>query len=227
MKELTKIFNITESDKGTKTNPSHGFSEIYDDYLVSNKNNITKVLEIGVCSGKSLIGWSFYFPNAKIIGLDREDKSWLNTDKIQTIILDQSNEEHLKEFASKIKHKNYFFDLIVDDGSHHMKDQQITLANFFPLLKSGGIYILEDLHTSLCENGKEMYEKNIEIYDDKSNTTLNYLKEFPRDSVYLNKEQNEYLLDNIKEVKIYERENFYIGSEKYQNKSITSIIIKK
>ena len=41
------------------------------------------------------------------------------------------------------------FDLIVDDASHRMRDQQLTLAATFALLKPCGIYVLEDIHTSL------------------------------------------------------------------------------
>ena len=41
------------------------------------------------------------------------------------------------------------FDLIVDDASHRMRDQQLTLAATFARLKPCGIYVLEDIHTSL------------------------------------------------------------------------------
>ena len=40
------------------------------------------------------------------------------------------------------------FDIILDDGGHKM-DQQITSFRvLFPILKSGGVYIIEDLGTS-------------------------------------------------------------------------------
>lgn len=41
------------------------------------------------------------------------------------------------------------FDLIIEDGSHRHADQQMNLALLMPLLKPGGLYFLEDLHTSL------------------------------------------------------------------------------
>lgn len=40
------------------------------------------------------------------------------------------------------------FDIIIDDGSHLPATQIATLANFWPLVKPGGIYCLEDLHES-------------------------------------------------------------------------------
>jgi len=38
------------------------------------------------------------------------------------------------------------FDIIIDDGSHRMSDQQQTFINLFD--KANLFYILEDLHTS-------------------------------------------------------------------------------
>ena len=40
------------------------------------------------------------------------------------------------------------FDVIVDDGSHLHRDQQISLGLLFPLLRPGGTFVVEDSHTS-------------------------------------------------------------------------------
>ncbi|CAF4149086.1 unnamed protein product [Adineta steineri] len=49
---------------------------------------------------------------------------------------------------NNVKSKYGYFDVIVDDGGHTM-DQQITsLINLIPQVKSGGIYVIEDLLTS-------------------------------------------------------------------------------
>jgi len=37
------------------------------------------------------------------------------------------------------------FDIIIDDGSHMGRDQQLTLKHLMPFLNPGGIYIIEDL----------------------------------------------------------------------------------
>ena len=39
------------------------------------------------------------------------------------------------------------FDIIIDDGGHTMKQQQISLGILFFAVKSGGYYVIEDLHT--------------------------------------------------------------------------------
>jgi demethylmacrocin O-methyltransferase len=40
------------------------------------------------------------------------------------------------------------FDLIVEDGSHMHRDQQMNIALLFPLVRPGGYYVIEDIHSS-------------------------------------------------------------------------------
>ena len=40
------------------------------------------------------------------------------------------------------------FDLIVEDGSHMHRDQQMNLAVLYPLVRPGGWYVIEDIHSS-------------------------------------------------------------------------------
>ena len=39
---------------------------------------------------------------------------------------------------------NENFDIIIDDGSHNIRDQIITMNIFFEKLKAGGLYVIED-----------------------------------------------------------------------------------
>lgn len=222
MKGLTLLANKYKSDKGTTTSFCHEFSEVYDDHLKEKVDSYMNILEIGVNDGASLKMWYDYFPNAKIYGLDINDKNEFNNDRIKCIKLDQSNEDELKNFIDII---NIEYDFIIDDGSHHMKDQQITLAYLFKLLKPGGIYVIEDLHTSLCENGTDVYGRPIEVHNNGNNTTLNFLEKKPYNSVYLNNELNLYLQNNIKDVKIFKKNNLKVPKV-YKEMSITSIINK-
>lgn len=41
-----------------------------------------------------------------------------------------------------------YFDVIVDDGGHSMKQQITSLTHLFEKVRSGGIYVIEDLETS-------------------------------------------------------------------------------
>jgi len=223
--DLNSLFNKYQSDKGTEIGPKHSYASFYEKYLEPIKNNSLLILEIGVCHGKSLNTWYEYLPNSIIIGLDIEDKSKYNNDRIYTFQLDQSQPSQLVNFYNECISKGYEFDVILDDGSHHMFDQQITLGYLFPLLKSKGIYFIEDLHTSLADNGYPLYGKYIDIHENRKNTTLYYLME-SFNSIYLNPEQNRYLNENIDIIEIHNK--FNPNQEpQYKFRSITSALVKK
>ena len=222
MSKLIDILDKYETDKGTIHGHEHGFSKFYEKYFEKIKN-CQNILEIGVGEGASLYSWQEYFKEAFIFGADCVDKSEYNTDKIKCFILDQSDKSSLQKF---VDNNNITFDLIIDDGSHHMKDQQLTLGYLFPILKPGGLYILEDLHTSLATNGHMMYGKPLEIYEDHSNTTLYYLNNMDKGSIYLTETQNNYILKNILNIEFFTNEHYYPGGHFFQNKSITSAILK-
>jgi hypothetical protein len=222
---LTSLFNQYYSDKGNQVGPKHNYAEFYEKYLLNKREEQLLILEIGICGGKSLNAWYEYFPNAVIIGLDIDDKSEFNNDRIFTFKLDQSDISHLENFTKECVEKGYEFDIILDDGSHHMFDQQVTLGYLFPLLKSNGLYFIEDLHTSLADPNYPLYGKPLDIHINRSNTTLFYLME-SLNSVYLTKEQNQYLQNNILTVDIH---NYFNPNQEsqYKFRSITSVLIKK
>lgn len=56
----------------------HDFCNSYEKEL---NKNIKELWEIGVLDGASLRMWSEYYPSAKIIGFDIEDKSKLSFNK--------------------------------------------------------------------------------------------------------------------------------------------------
>ena len=106
-----------------------------------------------------------------------------------------------------------------------MLDQQITLGHLFPVLKSGGVYFIEDLHTSLADNAFPLYGKYLEVQENRKNTTLYYLME-SLNSIYLSPEQNKYLQENIDVIEIHNKFNQYQELQ-YKFRSITSAITKK
>jgi hypothetical protein len=220
---LTELANKYKSDKGTLHGSCHGFTKFYNQYLSTLRNTTSNILEIGINDGASLKMWEEYFPNSIIYGLDIDDKSEFDTNRIVTNLLDQSNNEHLEYFSNNI---GVEFDFIIDDGSHHISDQQLTFFYLFKLLKPGGLYIIEDLHTSLCNPGTILYNRIVQNNDIYSNTTLTYLKNKPYTSLFLTKDQNEFLQKSIKIVEIFERDNDKVPDD-YKNQSITSIILKK
>jgi len=222
MNKLTLLANKYGSDKGTEHGSKHGFTEVYDQYFLELKERELNVLEIGVNDGASLKMWYEYFPKASILGLDIDDKSKFNNDRVVCKKLDQSNKQQLNNFSD---FSNIKFDLIIDDGSHHISDQQITFGSLFKILNPRGIYIIEDLHTSLCDPHTDVYGRPMENSETKHNTTLTFLKTRPLESIFLTPLENEFLNKNVASIQIYEKFNQSVPDD-YKNMSITSIIKK-
>jgi|SRR5574344_938889 len=188
----------------------HNFCNDYEKLL---RKDIKTLWEIGILDGASLRMWSEYYPNAKIIGYDIEDKSSLSfNDNVSVKLLDQSNKSQLSELA-----KQTDIDIIVDDGSHIIQHQILTFEMLFNCLKSGGQYILEDLHTSTNVHNANDYR----IYNNKG--ALQYLLDIISNNVPVNypgQTNTQQVIDNIDKIQI-------IGNLTTDNKrSITAIITK-
>jgi hypothetical protein len=197
------------------------FNLIYNELFKNIYLDVKTFIEIGVSGGESIKLWRDYFVNSEIIGFEQLGNSLerLGDDSRERITLidgDQSKEEDLIKFSETYSN----VDVILDDGSHKMRDQQITLAKLFKMLKSEGIYILEDLHTSF---EAVMPEKDWCGWGDSSKTiTLNMLELFKQtgkiESDYMTQDEMDYLSENIKSVEIYKNRPDW---------SVTSVIIKK
>jgi len=192
---------------------AHGFIDVYEPYfndMVDSKN----ILEIGIYYGGSLKYLSDKFKNGKIYGIDIEDKTKYEEDRVKTYIVNQEDRDSLNRF---LKENDVEFDIIIDDGGHTMKQQQISFGILFRHLKKGGIYILEDLHTSRLENFGT-------IFPDDLITTLDMLQSFKYTkniaSNYILDEEKEYIKNNVDTIRIWSKTPDY-------NQSVTSIIKKK
>ncbi len=118
----------------------------------------SRVLEIGVQGGGSLKIWRDMFPEAEIVGVDIDASCKQHEGKNITVeIGDQEDVEFLEELGD--------FDIIIDDGGHTMKQQQVSFETLFPKLSKGGLYVIEDLHTSYWRQ-----------FSDSDITTIEFLK---------------------------------------------------
>ena len=148
-----KKFNITTridmglnelaQHHGTDKQYFHNYyTRVYENLLRPYKTSCD-ILEIGVLGGASLKIWNDFFESGVVHGVDIEPKS-LGYGRTECFIVDQSNEDELRKFAEN----GQKYDIIIDDGSHRMRDQQITVQILFKSLKSGGYFVIEDLQTS-------------------------------------------------------------------------------
>ena len=118
--------------------------------------NPKRVLEIGVQNGGSLKIWRDMFPRAEIVGIDIDEECTRQRDtNIEVRIGDQTDEKFLESLGE--------FDIIIDDGGHKMSQQQISFNLLMPKLREGGIYIIEDTHTSYWEGFLDLRITTVEM----------------------------------------------------------------
>lgn len=140
-----------------KSSKFHNYTVIYESYFSSLRKKPINFLEIGIEGSTSVKMWDNYFehPKAVLNFIDIESK-WVNgchelvmnhelTDRVCPYEVDQGNKSQLSNFCSKINGK---FDIIIDDGGHTMEQQITSFCFLFPYVACGGVYVIEDLHTS-------------------------------------------------------------------------------
>lgn len=140
---MDELAQKSGADKGSQF---HDYTRIYSNYFKELKNDNITFLEIGIYKGSSVKLWEAYFPNAELHFIDiNPNYVEYHSARSHYHFIDQENIAAMKQFAKDIDKP---FDIIIDDGGHTMKQQINSFIALFPHLKSGGMYIIEDLHTS-------------------------------------------------------------------------------
>jgi 8-demethyl-8-(2-methoxy-alpha-L-rhamnosyl)tetracenomycin-C 3'-O-methyltransferase len=139
---LTELANACGTDKGDW----QGFMPLYEKYLPDCDEPVN-LLELGVYQGQSMRLWSRHFRNAwsEIIGIDLDltqcppmfdnRVSLVQADQADAIVADQLLADDM-------------FDVIIDDASHISSKTIAAFHVWWPRLKPGGLYVVEDTHCS-------------------------------------------------------------------------------
>jgi len=158
----------------------HDYIPVYEQFLKERRFSIQRVLEIGIGStengqmshilhtgyktGNSLRCWRDYFPNATIHGVDIYPCD-INEPRIQTSVVDQSNEQQLQALEGP-------FDLIIDDGSRVYEHQILSFNVLESKLSTGGMYVIEDINENYKHLFKENMFYNVHLFDNKPGDTI-------------------------------------------------------
>ncbi|WP_020395136.1 class I SAM-dependent methyltransferase [Thiolinea disciformis] len=141
-----------------KSSKQHDYMRFYEFYFSSFRDQEFTFLELGVGpednKGKSLYTWSEYFKNAQVVGVDiRPDAKTIEHDRIIVEIGNLSSLNYLQTLARKFNQNR----IILDDASHMWSHQILAFEVLFQTLESGGLYIVEDLHTSFRSLHEQSY----------------------------------------------------------------------
>jgi len=136
---------------GTDKTGHHDYTRHYERHLAHLRAESFALLEIGIGGysragkgGASLRMWKWFFQQARIVGLDIRDKSFVDAGRIDTYQGSQTDAEVLL----RMHEERGPFTVVIDDGSHRPAHIRETFRILFPLLEEGGIYAIEDTQTS-------------------------------------------------------------------------------
>jgi hypothetical protein len=141
-----ELLNLFVGNEGQPIHKWHHYIPLYDRYFSRFRDSPVRFLEIGVWKGGSLQMWRKYFgENAIIYGIDSDPEcAKLNGLSGQVRIGSQDDPDFLTHVIDEMGG----VDVILDDGSHKTKHQIKSFKHLFPRMSRGGVYMVEDLHTS-------------------------------------------------------------------------------
>ena len=200
-KRLNEVFIHFATNKGSHffsdniKHSGHGYDAFYEKLFKENRTKNLNIMEFGIHHGDSLAALSSYFPNANIVGVDKNPFSTnYKSKRIRTLHCDVSSEKNLESLSNYL---NKDYDYIIDDASHNPIHQKLTLFSMFQNLKSGGIFVIEELNFFQSENNKDDPNQNFlrNLLIDVSKKSETILK-----SKYNDKIMN--FIDDVQDVEI-------------------------
>jgi hypothetical protein len=125
----------------------HRYTEFYE-RCFARLGAVRNILEFGVLKGASIRWLAERFPEARIVGADLlpEQPEWPRHPRIEYKRVDQGHRSAITRMLSELDRS---FELIIEDGSHIPEHQASCLVLGVQRLAPGGMYVLEDIHTSL------------------------------------------------------------------------------
>jgi hypothetical protein len=154
---IASDLNFLAERMGSDKGPSkHRYTELYQMLFWPFVEREINFLEMGLLRGgpeqgkdadratadcPSIRMWLSYFKKARIHGLDVSDFSWFRDERFSFYRCDMGNRRAVALAARALPD----MDIIIDDASHASHHQQNAFLEFFPRLRRGGLYLIEDL----------------------------------------------------------------------------------
>jgi hypothetical protein len=145
METLDQIALRHGTDKASNV---HRFTDIYEPLFKPLRDSEIRLLEIGVYEGASLRTWQDYFPRSLIVGVDINPIAKTHeAERVTVMVGNQAN----RDFLAHVAADHGPFQIVIDDGGHLPDQQRTSLTALWDSLLPGGVYAVEDIHTSYLE----------------------------------------------------------------------------
>jgi Methyltransferase domain len=133
------------------------YLDVYERHLSPYRDRQIFFLEIGVMDGGSLEMWRRFFgQEATIVGIDINPDCAKRVDHPNYVRIGSQNDP---AFLRRIIEEFGAPDVVLDDGSHVARHQRASFDILFPSLKTDGLYIIEDVHTSYWKEYEGGYRR--------------------------------------------------------------------
>jgi hypothetical protein len=149
MEEIKSLLELNDretsgfffSDKGW----SHSYLPEYEKLFAPYRDREINIFEVGYQHGGSAELWARYFSKAIVKSID-----------VDHCVPDPLSQRIIVELRDMNKLRSEYFsdflpDIAIDDGSHLLEDQLHFVKTVFPVLKKGGIMIVEDIQNIITQ----------------------------------------------------------------------------
>lgn len=149
--ELKELLTLKDDDGFVLGKPKR-FIEKYVEHL--NPVEYPTIFELGIFRGGSTVFFNEFFKPRKLVAIDLAKK---RRESLDQYIASEGFQDTLKahynvnqadvatlqsiwrdDFNSKP------LDLVIDDASHYLEESRVSFNTLFPLLRTGGAYVIED-----------------------------------------------------------------------------------
>lgn len=168
--EIIEEFNL---DVTTDKNSVHSYvTGFYEEEFAKYKNKKINFLEVGIRRGGSIKLWAEYFTKANtIIGID------ISPNEIESSFSNIKNVQYYfgDAYSSEIADKIPDLDIFLDDGPHTKESQIDAIKYYLPKVKSGGVFVIEDVQNIDWFNSFDEEVNNIKQNDIQFNYQVEYV----------------------------------------------------
>ena len=144
--DLDVVGVLENTDKSSAVRIGWDYLRHYERLFEAYRGQPVHVVEIGVFGGASLRMWKWFFPRARLTGIDIDPACQAHADdRVRIEIGSQDDTDLLNRVCGGDPPS-----IVIDDGSHTAEHRIATFQHVFPLMAPGGIYVIEDfaVHTA-------------------------------------------------------------------------------
>ena len=123
---------------GTDKVSNHNYAAAYES-LFPDRDAIRLVMEVGVAGGAGMLAWREIFQRADIVGLDIHPCAACPAERLEFHLGDQRRQVDCARAAAGRQ-----FDFILDDATHMLENNLLTMFWLWPFVRPGGVYVVEE-----------------------------------------------------------------------------------